>query len=93
MQEWPGCLQTSPLSNAKNFWAVCPCTICLLHVLGTGFNFAELSPYLPKFHMNDHVTCQDSRQRLVLDVILELEVASHVSVARQVVEHEVRVPN
>ena len=43
--------------------------------------------------MNDHVTCQDSRQRLVLDVVLELEVASHVAVARQVVEHEVRVPN
>ena len=43
--QWPGCLQTSPLSNAKIFWAVCPCTICRLHVLGTGFDFAELSPY------------------------------------------------
>ena len=43
--------------------------------------------------LHDHVTCQDSRQRLVLDVVLELEVASHVAVARQVVEHEVRVPN
>ena len=47
IREWPGCLQTSPSSNAKNFWAVCPCTICLLHVLGTGFDLAELSPYFP----------------------------------------------
>ena len=43
--QWPGCLQTSPSSNAIIFRAVCPCTICLLHVLGAGFDFAELSPY------------------------------------------------
>ena len=43
--QWPGCHQTSPSSYVNNFWAVCPCTICLLHVLGTGFDLAELSPY------------------------------------------------
>ena len=43
--QWAGCLQTPPMSNVKNFWAVCPCTICLLHFLGTGFEFSELSPF------------------------------------------------
>ena len=29
----------------RTIWAACPCTICLLHFLGTGFDFAELSAY------------------------------------------------
>ena len=33
------------VERKKKIWAVCRGTVCLLHVLGTGFKFAELAAH------------------------------------------------